>query len=53
MLDLKVVFVSDATLAESEDEHLSALKTLGMHYCDVRSTAETLLLVRSGAGAAM
>ena len=53
MLDLKVVFVSDATLAESEDEHLSALKTLGMHYCDVRSTAETLLLIRSGGGAAM
>jgi ureidoacrylate peracid hydrolase len=53
MLDLKVVFVSDATSAETENEHMSALKTLGMYYCDVRSAAEILLLIRSGGGAGM
>ena len=52
-LDLKVIVVSDATLAETEDEHACSLKTLGRHYCDVRSTAETLALIRSGGGATM
>ncbi|ARR54717.1 hypothetical protein HY78_15385 [Rhizorhabdus wittichii DC-6] len=45
MLGYRVVFVADATLARTEEEHVMALTALQLAFADVRTTAATAALI--------
>jgi nicotinamidase-related amidase len=45
MLGYRVVFVADATLARTQEEHLMALTALQLAFADVRTTAATAALI--------
>ena len=49
MLGYKVLFVSDATAAVTDDEHNAALLNLRIMFADVRSTAEMSALIADSA----
>jgi len=45
MLGYRVVFVADATLARTQEEHVMALTALQLAFADVRTTAATAALI--------
>lgn len=49
MLGFKVVFVSDANAALSDDEHLASMVTIAQGFGDVRTTEETIAILQAGA----
>ena len=49
MLGFKVVFVSDANAALSDDEHLASMVTIAQGFGDVRTTDETISILQAGA----
>ena len=52
MLGFKVVFVSDGNAALSDEEHLASMVTIAQGFGDVRTTRETISILRAGAESA-
>jgi ureidoacrylate peracid hydrolase len=51
MLGFKVVFVSDANAALSDEEHLASIVTIAQGFGDVRTTDEAISILQAGAAA--
>lgn len=52
MLDYRVIFITDATAASTEEAHEATLRTLGAMLVDVRPTQDAIALISAG-GAGM